>query len=268
MVKIAWYGKHFGEEPPLSGNETQGAGGVFFVGCNLRCCFCQNYQISQENLVGKNYSIEELADIFLELQNNNVKCIDLVTPTIWYKDIKESLILAKKNGLCIPIVWNSNGYEEIEVLKEMDGLIDVYLPDFKYSNNNIALKYSGIKKYKEKAILAIKEMYKQVGAFHVYDNVIKGVIIRHLVLPNNIENSFGVLDEIIKIDKKIPVSLMSQYNPIYNAKNFDEINRKIKKEEFEKVLEYQLEKGLEYGWHQELDSADYFVPDFTREKPF
>ncbi len=273
MIKIAWFGKHFGEEPPLTGDESQGAGGIFFVGCNLRCCFCQNYQISQKQEYLKTdnnntYSVEELAQIMIDLQKDNCKCIDLVTPTIWYKEIKKALILAKNNGLKISVVWNSNGYENADLLREMNGLVDVYLPDFKYSNNDIALKYSGIKNYKETAIEAIREMYNQVGVFDVYSDNIKGVIIRHLILPNNIDNSFGVLDEIVKIDKNIPVSLMSQYNPIYNASNFDEINRKITQEEFESVLNYQLDIGIENGWHQELDSSDCFVPNFMKENPF
>lgn len=272
-VKIAWFGKHFGEEPPLVGDENQGAGGIFFSGCNLRCQFCQNYQISQENL-GEFYSIQNLSDVMIDLQKQNCACIDLVSPTIWYKQIKKSILIAKSKGLTTPIVWNSNGYEDVEVIKEMDGLVDVYLPDFKYSNNDIAYKYSGIKNYKEKAILAIKEMYDQVGIFKTKKQKQKnkdqhrGLIIRHLILPNNIENSFGVLDEVAKIDKKIPVSLMSQYNPIYNAKNFLEINRKLIQQEFDKVLDYQLDIGLENGWHQELDSSDCFVPDFKKDNPF
>lgn len=258
-IKIAWFGKHFGEEPPFVGDENQGAGGIFFSGCNLRCCFCQNYQISQENL-GNFYSIEELANIMIDLQKDNAACIDLVSPTIWYKQIKESVLIAKSKGLKIPIVWNSNGYEDVEVIKEMKNIVDVYLPDFKYSNNELALKYSGIEKYKEKAIAAIKEMYNQVGSLNI--------IIRHLILPNSLDNSFGVLDEISKIDKDIYISLMSQYNPIYNAKNFKEINRKLNQEEFDVVYDYQLALGMENGWHQELDSSDCFVPDFKKSNPF
>lgn len=266
-IKIAWFGKHFGEEPPLIGNENQGAGGIFFTGCNLKCCFCQNYQISQENL-GEYCSIENLANIMIDLQKQNCVCIDLVSPTIWYKQIKESILIAKEKGLNIPIVWNSNGYEDVKIIKEMNGLIDIYLPDFKYSDNDVALKYSKINNYKEKAINAIKEMYDQVGAYDIYNLKNKGLIVRHLILSNNTENSFGVLDEILKIDKNIPISLMSQYSPIYNAKNFEEINRKLIQEEFDKVFNYQLDIGLENGWHQELDSSDCFVPDFKKENPF
>ena len=269
-IKIAWFGKHFGEEPPLVGDCNQGAGGIFFSGCNLRCCFCQNYQISQENITGKFYSIEDLAKIMLDLQSSNCVCIDLITPNIWYKQIKESIIIAKKNGLDIPVVWNSNGYENVDTIKEMNGLIDVYLPDFKYFDNNIAFKYSGINNYKEMAILAIKEMYNQVGLFKEgkLKTKSRGLIVRHLILPNNIDNSFGVLNEIANIDKNIHVSLMTQYNPLYKAKNFNELNRVLNESEFDLVYNYQLLLGIENGWYQEMNSDKCFVPDFIKENPF
>lgn len=266
FVKIGWYGKHFGEEPPLT--LDRGAGGIFFSGCNMRCVFCQNYQISQD-IIGKNYSIDELSKIMIDLQDTGALNIDLVSPTIWYKQIKESILIAKENGLHIPIIWNSNGYENINIIKELSGLIDIYLPDFKYADNDVALKYSKIKNYEEIAIEAIKEMYNQVGLLKIKnDTAISGIIIRHLILPNNIKNSFLVLDEISKINKNIHVSLMSQYNPLYKASDFPEINRKINQEEFDKVYNYQLDIGIENGWHQELDSSDNFVPDFKKEKPF
>ena len=268
FVKIAWYGKHFGEEPPLVGSSKQGAGGIFFTGCNLRCVFCQNYQISQENL-GKEYSIKELAEIMLELQKQGAINIDLVTPTIWYKQIKKAILIAKEKGLNIPIVWNSNGYEDLKILKEMEGLIDIYLPDFKYSDNFLGERYSKIKRYKEITITAIIEMIRQVGELKIENNIAKkGIIIRHLILPNNIENSLGVLDEIKKINKNIHVSLMTQYNPIYNAEKYSEINRKIYESEFEKVYEYKIKLELKNGWHQELNSAEIFIPDFKKENPF
>lgn len=286
QVKIAWFGKHFGEEPPLTGDCNQGAGGIFFSGCNLRCCFCQNYQISQENIGGKFYNTEELADIMIDLQSNDCICVDLVSPTIWYKQIKESILIAKNKGLIIPIVWNSNGYEDVKIIKEMEGLIDVYLPDFKYYYNDLALKYSGIENYKETAILAIKEMYNQVGIFkeqklktknaeklkkeNQKEEIAKnrGLIIRHLILPNNVDNSFGVLNEISNIDKNIHISLMSQYNPVYNAKKFIEIDRKLTMDEFDLVYNYQLLLGMENGWYQEMNSSDCFVPDFKKDNPF
>lgn len=268
FVKIAWFGKHFGEEPPLVGDKEQGAGGIFFTGCNLRCIFCQNYKISQENL-GKNYSIDGLSEIMIELQNKGAINIDLVTSTIWYKQIKEAIKIAKNKGLNIPIVWNSNGYEDINILKEMDGLIDIYLPDFKYSDDFLGERYSKVKGYKEKAIIAIKEMFRQVSNLKIEDNIAKrGLIIRHLILPNNIDNSFGVLKEISKIDKNIYISLMNQYSPMYKAKDYPEIDRKLYESEFRKVYNYQLELDLKNGWHQELDSSEIFIPDFKEENPF
>ncbi|MCU0679966.1 MAG: radical SAM protein [Planctomycetes bacterium] len=262
-VKIAWFGKHLGEEPPLIP-----AGGIFFTGCNLRCVFCQNYQISQQNL-GQFYTIEELAEIMLKLQNIGANNIDLVSPTIWYKQIKEAICLARKNGLAIPIIWNSNAYENLEVLKEVEGLIDIYLPDFKYSNNELGLKYSKINNYSLVAEKAIKEMWRQVGNLRIRNGkAYNGLIIRHLVLPNNIENSFGVLDKIAKINLDIHVSLMNQYSPLYKANEFPEINRELNREEFFKVYDYYKKLGLGNGWIQEEKSQNNLVPDFKKDNPF
>ncbi len=273
-IKIAWQGKHFGEEPPLIP-----AGGIFFTGCNLRCVFCQNWQISQENL-GKFYSIEELVEIMLELQNAGAVNIDLVTPTIWYKQIKQALINAKSRGLTIPIVWNSNGYEKVEILKEMAGLVDIYLPDFKYSNNDLALKYSGIKNYVEVATEAIKEMLGQVvppqrdpdsrrETLKIESGVArKGVIVRHMVLPNNLANSFGVLQKLAEIGLSIHVSLMNQYFPLHNAKNFSELIRVVSEEEFKQVYEYLQELGFVNGWVQGEKSQENLIPDFNKINPF
>lgn len=257
-VKIAWWGKHTGEEPPLVP-----AGGIFFSGCNLHCAFCQNYQISQENL-GKFYNIEELVEMMLKLQNDGAINIDLVTPTIWYKQIKETIILARERGLTIPIVWNSNGYERVEIIKEMAGLVDIYLPDFKYSDDEVAYKYSGIKNYSEIALSAIKEMYRQVGNFDGK----KGLIVRHMVLPNNLANSFGVLQKIAELDKNIYVSLMNQYFPMYKANKFPELARVVSEEEFAQVYNYLQELGFENGWIQGEKSQENLLPDFTKDKPF
>ena len=265
-IKIAWWGKHTGEEPPLVGAGSDalvGAGGIFFSGCNLHCAFCQNYQISQENL-GKFYSIEELVDIMLQLQNDGAVNIDLVTPTIWYQQIKEAIILAHERGLNIPIVWNSNGYESVEIVKEMAGLVDIYLPDFKYSDDDIAYKYSGIKNYSTTAFQAIKEMYYQVGNFDGK----RGLIIRHMVLPNNLANSFGVLQKIAEIDNKIYVSLMNQYFPMHKANNFSELMRVVSDDEFEQVYDYLQELGFTNGWVQGEKSQENLLPDFTKSKPF
>jgi len=269
MIKIAWVGKHFGEEPPLVGGKEQGAGGIFFSGCNLRCAFCQNYQISQEGLSNKEVTSQELAKIMLDLEKQGSVNIDLVTPTLWFRQIKEALIIAKKNGLKIPVVWNSNGYESAEVIKEMAGLIDIYLPDFKYGIEETGWKYSGVKKYPQIAKAAITEMYRQVGNLKIKEGLAeKGLIVRHLVLPDNLENSFRALDIIAEVDKNIHLSLLNQYFPAFKAEEYLEINREVTEEEFEKVQDYALELGFENGWIQTERSCETFLPDFKKANPF
>jgi putative pyruvate formate lyase activating enzyme len=272
-IKIAWYGKHFGEEPPLVGSPSSkekryGAGTVFFSGCNLRCVFCQNYQISQDKL-GKEYSASELADIMLDLQDRGAVNIDLVTPTPWWSSLKETIILARESGLTIPIVWNSNAYEALHIIREMEGLVDIYLPDFKYSEDKLAVKYSNAPKYSRLAEKAIKEMYRQVGNLRIKNGVAqKGLIIRHLILPGYQGNSFAVLGRIALIDKEIHLSLMSQYYPVYRAGEFPEINRHLTEDEVSSVEAKRMELGLENGWTQEPDSGEIFLPDFSKENPF
>jgi putative pyruvate formate lyase activating enzyme len=275
-VKIAWYGKHFGEEPPLVGNSSSssvgkrrcGAGAIFFSGCNLRCVFCQNYQISQEEL-GKEYSAFELADIMLELQDTGAVNIDLVTPTPWWRPIKESILLARESGLILPVVWNSNAYETLHIIREIGGLVDIYLPDFKYADDNLATRYSKAHQYSRLAYKAIEEMFRQVGKLQVKDGIAKrGLIIRHLILPGCLDNSLGVLEKIASIDKDIHLSLMSQYNPVYHAGEFPEINRRLREDEIKCVEEKRVKLGILNGWSQERDSGEVFLPDFRKENPF
>lgn len=264
-VKIAWFGKHFGEEPPLVGNETQGAGGIFFSGCNLRCVFCQNFQISQQG-IGKYYSVAELAKIMTDLQSQGAVNIDLVTPTIWWKQIAEAVALAKQNGLAIPVVWNSNAYEAVAILRRVEDVVDVYLPDFKYGDDTLALKYSGIRKYSEVAIAAIREMLKQKGNFDAEKN--KGVIVRHLILPGCVENSIRALELLAEINPNLHISLMRQYVPVHKACDFPEINRRVTDEEFTEVYNALLDLGFENGWVQDEEDASAFLPDFTKAYPF
>lgn len=268
-VKISWWGKHFGEEPPLVGSTEQGAGTIFFTGCNMRCVFCQNYQISQENW-GEFYSIEDLANIMLTLQKQGSINIDLVTPTIWAEQIKKAILLARALGLRIPIVWNSNGYEQVETIKSLAGFVDIYLPDFKYSDNELAEKYSGVKNYVDTASEVIAEMLKQVGILQLDEQelAMRGVLVRHLILPNAVENSFGVVRKLAELDKNIFFSLMKQYIPVYKAKNFPELNRPVNENEFEKVFNFLLEKEMDNGWIQEDDCGKIFLPDFKRQNPF
>lgn len=268
-MQIAWFGKHFGEEPPLTGAEKQGSGAIFFSGCNLRCVFCQNHQISHEG-IGKNYSVEELAQIMLRLQNDGAVNINLVTPTIWQKQIKEAIILAKAQGLNLPIAWNSNGYEDVSLLRKMEGLIDIYLPDFKYGGDDAGLKYSGIKNYSATAFDAIKEMLRQVGYLKISPGGIaqKGLIVRHLILPNNIKNSVEALKAIASIDNNIHLSLMRQYFPLRDFHEFPELNRLVSEEEFEKIYDYLQKSGFKNGWAQEGECEKIFVPDFAKDNPF
>ncbi len=269
QVKIAWFGQHFGEEPPLVGSREQGAGGIFFAGCNLRCVFCQNYQISQSNL-GRYYNIPELAEIMLRLADEGAVNIDLVTPTIWAEPIKEAIAMARHQGLRLPVVWNSNAYESTELIKSLRGLVDIYLPDFKYSDDRLAYKYSHAKDYSIWATAAIATMWSEVGPpkFDRAGLMTRGLIVRHLILPNAVDNSLGVLDILARIDPSIFISLMTQYYPLQNAPHYPEINRRITAEEFNAVQDYQLKLGLNNGWYQELEDTRCFIPDFTQARPF
>ena len=260
-VKIALYSTHNFEEPCISGEK--GSGTVFFSNCNLNCVFCQNYEISQESK-GKEIEIEELADIFLKQQEKNVENINLVTPTSYVPQIIEAIKIAKGKGLKIPIVYNTNGYEKVETLKMLDGYIDIYLPDFKYYYNDLAKKYSKVDKYFEVTTNALKEMQRQVGsvAFDKRGIMKKGMIIRHLVLPNHIENSKKVLKWIKEnMNDDIYVSIMAQYFPTYKAKEIDELSRKLTNDEWEEIEEYVDELGIENGFIQELgEHEEEYVP--------
>ena len=242
-IKVALSSLHYWEEPCISGKN--GSGTIFFSNCNMKCKFCQNYKISQEGK-GKEVTIEELANIFLSLQEKKANNINLVTPTIYAYQIIEAIKIAKCKGLVLPIIYNSNGYENVQTIKDLNGYIDVYLPDLKYYYDDIAIKYSGVKNYFENASLAIMEMYKQVGSPILDKNGIikKGLIIRHLVLPNNIENSKQVIKWIKEnIDPNVYISVMAQYFPCYKSKEIEELNRKLSIEEYEEIEEYI--QGLE-----------------------
>lgn len=251
-VKIALASVHEFEEPCISG--SQGSGTVFFSNCNLSCVFCQNHKISAEGF-GKEITIEHLAEIFLHQQEKQVHNINLVSPTIYAAQIIEAIKIAKTKGLKIPIVYNSSGYESIETIKMLEGYIDIYMPDFKYADDGLAEKYSGIKQYSKYAKTAICQMYAQVGDVQFSEEGIlqKGVIVRHLVLPNHIKNTKAVLDWLSEnMKNKVVVSLMAQYFPTHKAKQIPELNRKLTKREYEKVAEYLYEKDFKYGYIQEL----------------
>ena len=260
-VKVALASIHNFEEPCISGRN--GSGTVFFSNCNLSCEFCQNYEISQQGL-GKEISIERLAEIFMEQQSRGADNINLVSPTSYAVQIIEAIKIAKNNGLKIPIIYNTNGYENIETLKLLEGYIDIYLPDLKYAENDLAKKYSKIENYFEIATSAIKEMYRQVGKNEYDENgIIKaGIIIRHLILPNHTENSKKVLKWIAEnMPKNITVSVMAQYFPTYKAKEIKDINRKITKYEYQKIENYLYSLDLENGYIQEMgNNEEIYVP--------
>lgn len=260
-VKVALASIHNFEEPCISGRN--GSGTVFFSNCNLSCEFCQNYEISQQGL-GKEISIERLAEIFIEQQLRSADNINLVSPTSYAVQIIEAIKIAKNNGLKIPIIYNTNGYENIETLKLLEGYIDIYLPDLKYAENDLAKKYSKIENYFEIATSAIKEMYRQVGKNEYDENgIIKaGIIIRHLILPNHTENSKKVLKWIAEnMPKNITVSVMAQYFPTYKAKEIKDINRKITKYEYQKIENYLYSLDLENGYIQEMgNNEEIYVP--------
>jgi len=262
-IKIALASLHHYEEPCISGEK--GSGTIFFSHCNMKCKYCQNYEISQLGK-GKYITIEHLAEIMIKQQKNNAENINLVTPTMYIPQIIEAIKIAKNNGLKIPIIYNSNGYEEVESLKKLDGFIDVYLPDFKYWYNELGEQYSSIKNYRNVVINALKEMYRQVGAPILNEKgmIKRGLIIRHLVLPGNIENSKKVLQWIKEnIDSKVYISVMAQYFPTYLAKKDEKINRKLNKEEYNQIEEYLYELDIENGYIQELgEHEEEYVPKF------
>jgi putative pyruvate formate lyase activating enzyme len=266
QVKVAKAYLHHWEEPFISG--TRGSGTVFFSGCNLKCVFCQNYEISQYQF-GKFLTVEELAQVFLNLQKQGAHNINLVTPTIHVFSIKEAILLAKRQGLQIPIVYNTNAYENVETLKMLEGLIDIYLPDLKYYNDALAKKYSKAPNYFEHATKAILEMYRQVGIPQFDEEGIlkRGLVIRHLIMPGFVEDTKKILLWIKEnLPKEIYVSLMSQYTPYYQAQKYPEINRKITPQEYDEAIDFFFEIGLENGLIQEIESAsEDFIPDFDLE---
>lgn len=257
---------HFGEEPPISGNN--GSGTIFFSYCTLKCCFCQNYQISHESR-GQPFSIPQLAQKMLWLQSCNCHNINLVTPTHFLPWIIKSLKKAFSMGLNIPVVYNCGGYENPEVLAVLNGIVDIYLPDMKYGKNSPAIKFSNCDNYVQYNRETVREMFHQTGPLKIDCNGIgeRGICIRHLVLPQNqsyssellkyLKSTYDVLD--------IHISLMAQYRPFYNAKLFNEINRRLKVTEYEKIKNTFINEGFE-GFYQEITEIDKsFIINFQSE---
>lgn len=261
MYKIARVGLHHFEEPCLSGE--RGSGTIFFSGCNLRCLFCQNFEISHGGK-GLEVSEKQLVSLMLYLQDSGAHNINLVTPSNYTNLLKDTLKIAKSQ-LKIPIVWNSSGYETVQNLKKLDGLVDIYLPDFKYSDDDLAWEYSHAKGYRKIAFDAISEMRRQQpdDVFGDDGMMQKGVIVRHLVLPGALENTKGGLQDISSIDDTMYVSLMGQYFPTPNVENHPILSRRITEDEYDQATQAFFDAGLQNGFSQELDSAtEEYVPDF------
>ena len=258
--KLARASLHFWEEPCISGEN--GSGTVFFSGCNLGCVFCQNYEISHRK-IGREVSDDELIKIFESLIEKGANNINLVNPTHYALQLADVLSKWKSP---VPIVYNSSGYESVETLKMLDGLVDIYLPDFKYISSEKARKYSFAEDYPKVAMLALQEMKRQVGA-DVFDEsgiMKKGMIIRHLVLPSNTNASIKALDYLAENYADTYISVMAQYTPCGNLTGYDEINRKLTKREYNKIVDYILSLGLDKIFIQDLSSSgDRFIPEFS-----
>lgn len=259
QIHAARAGVHYWEEPVISG--SFGSGAVFFSGCTLKCAFCQNYDISQENF-GKPMTSAELRAAFERLIDEGVQNINLVTPTHFLPDILPAL----EPKLPVPVVYNCGGYESVETLRQLEGKIDVYLPDFKYSDNALAKKLSSAPDYFETASAAILEMYQQVGKPVLEDDEMKrGVLVRHLVLPGCVDNSLGVLDWVAEHFRSgdILFSLMSQYVPMGRAAEMPPFDRRITELEYDSVLSYMMLLGIEDGYTQDFSSAERgYTPSF------
>ena len=265
-LRVARAALHMWEEPCISGEK--GSGAVFFTGCGLRCCFCQNRDIAIGKS-GKEITVDRLSDIFLELEEKGAANINLVTAVQYIPQIIVALEKARKKGFHLPVVYNSSGYEEVSTIKSLEGYVDVYLPDFKYAEPELAAAYSNAPEYPKIAGMAIDEMVRQTGAC-IFDNegyMIKGTMVRHLILPAHTKNSIKVMEYLYETyGDKIYISIMNQYTPVYKQEKYKELNRKVTAREYEKVLDAALKLGISNGFFQEGDTAkESFIPAFDYE---
>ena len=254
LPRVVRAAPHFGEEPCLSG--TKGAGAIFFSGCNLRCVYCQNHEISRGASTGKTTDAAALRELMLRLRDEGVHCIDLVTPTHYVRTVREALTGLE---LGIPVVWNSSGYESVETLRTLEGLVQVYMPDYKYSDPALAGRYSAAADYPSVAAEAIREMFRQTGPYRLDENGLlrSGVLIRHLILPGEMENSMGAIDFVADSfpQGSVLFSLMSQYTPMPGLGRFPSLQRRVDAEENEHLIRYMHACGITEGYWQELSSA-------------
>jgi len=269
-IQISHIGHHFGEEPPISG--TKGSGTIFFAGCNLCCAFCQNYQISQEFYQNhtRTLTTESLGLEMLRLQDEGVHNINFVSPSHMIFHMAEAIQIAKSRGLIIPVVYNTNGYDSVDAIRQIRGLVDIYLPDIKYMENGIGKRFSAVEDYADIVPEVLREMLGQVGHLITDEKDIakRGLLVRHLVLPGYLDNSRRCIRSLADLSLSTYISIMSQYSPQYRACDYPGINRTLKKEEYEDISKYALDLGLENVFVQELDSQNHYLPDFTRDSPF
>lgn len=265
-LKVARSALHYFEEPSISG--TNGSGTIFFSGCNLKCCYCQNKGISNDNF-GINISVERLSELMLELQAKNANNINLVTPTHFVPSIIEAIKLARANGLSIPIVYNTSGYESVATIKLLAGYIDIYLTDFKYFDNKLGEDLSKVKNYFEIASLALEEMYKQVGKNKFASNgmMTKGIIVRCLVLPTKGTDTKKIINYLYKkYQDNIYLSIMNQYTPVNHSDTFTFLNDKVSDKEYDDIINYALDLGVKNAYIQEGETQDEsFIPPFNLE---
>lgn len=266
-IVVAHYGAHFGEEPPISGRH--GSGNIFFSPCNLRCIFCQNYQISQTTF-GLRLSVNDLIDVFFQLEAAGVHNINLVSPTPYVPLLAHAIHSAKRKGMKIPFVYNTNAYENVDTVRMLRGLIDIYLPDFKYWQSGIALRLSSAPDYQMCARGSITEMNTQVGDLSIERGIArKGLLIRHLVLPGLLAGTEGIIRWIkASFGTRTFVSLMSQYYPMYRAAQYPLLDRRIRSDEYDRLVGFMKEEGFQNVFIQEPESAGLFLPDFEQAKPF
>jgi putative pyruvate formate lyase activating enzyme len=269
-IHISHAGLHFGEETPISG--TKGSGTIFFAGCNLRCVFCQNYQISQEFQQGRTRTLttDELASEMLRLQAEGAHNIDFVSPSHMIFQMADAIMVAKGKGLVVPVVYNSNGYDSVDALRQIRGLVNIYLPDLKYLENGLGKQFSAADDYTDIVPGVLREMLDQVGHLEMDDEgiAVRGLLVRHLVLPGYLGNSRRCLRFLADLSPDTFVSIMSQYSPQYKACDYPGINRTLTKEEYDEVMDYALELGLENAYVQEFESQEHYLPDFAQESPF
>jgi putative pyruvate formate lyase activating enzyme len=269
-VLISHAGLHFGEEPPISG--TRGSGTIFFAGCNLRCVFCQNYQISQEFRRSRTRTLtpDGLASEMLRLQNQGAHNINFVSPSHMIFQMADAIQVARARGLVVPVVYNSNGYDGVEALRQIRGLVDIYLPDIKYLENEPGRRFSKVDDYAHIVPDILREMLDQVGHLELDEDgiAVRGLLVRHLVLPGCLANSRRCLRFLADLSPEIAVSIMSQYSPQYKARHYPQINRTLTQEEYDEILDCALDLGLEHALIQELESQAHYLPDFDQERPF